>query len=437
MKITIKRFVCIVLVFLLAACGTVPPSTPTLTPAASKTSAPTFTPVPPTPTIQPTSTQSPPFPLDGYVITFVRDDDLYFQDGNSLPVKLAHVGEKYNYSELSDDNQKVVFFRNDDSNRYSINTDGTDERIVIPNDWLDSFETGTTWGGSNFIPSTHQLLLATILCKSQKWGSPCSMSLFLADTDTGKIRKLADFGLAYQQNSQNKNVKVSPDGKMVAVGTMDGVDIITLNGKIIRDNMFPYKPSTGDDVLFPSLFWLPDSSGLIVALPDTLYNDHAFHDLSAHSIWRYTIKNNIATQIPLDPSPMADTFQVSPDGNWIVYGGYGYDLPVYLGNLADGHIQIFKNDLQYFRFSWSPDSQHFIAETAGSSLGTVDVPSFAFILTCQADGEWIDAGHFTCFPPEKSSNPRRRIAEITPDGIKIYDLGFGEDIEPYVFIKPK
>jgi hypothetical protein len=303
-------------------------------------------PVRPSPTPRTSPTPLSKFSLDGYVMTFIKNGDLYFQDGENLPVKLTHVGEKSYYASLSDDNQKVVFYRSD-GNEYAINADGTQEQIIIPNNWLASFESGTKKSIFGFIPHTHQLLLETYLCESEKYGSPCSARLFIVDTDTYGIAKLADLDVALYRDTINRNIKVSPNGEMIAVGTMDGMDIFTLDGKIIRENILPYKPST--DILFPYLFWLPDSSGLTLALPDKIYDSTAYDNGTAYTIWRYLIDDNSAVQMPIDPSRITAQFDIFPDGKWIIYGGVGDAEPtLYLGDLTTGHVQVFDNDLYDF-----------------------------------------------------------------------------------------
>jgi hypothetical protein len=376
----------------------------------------------------------PLFPLEGYVMVFVKNSYLYFQDGNNSPVKLAYTGKLYDSYAISNDNQKVVFFRSD-GNEYSINTDGTREQEIITkltNPWIFDLQQGINKGIVGFVPGTHQLLFATSVCESPKFESPCSTSLFLSDTDTKAIKKLGDFGLSLQKDNTNKNIGISPDGNMVAIGTINGVDILTLDGKIIRHDILPYKPSTST-VLFPSLFWLPDSSGLIMALPNAFYNSNAWSNFPASTVWRYTIDGNVAVQIPLNPAPMLYTFQVSPDGKWIVYGGLANEETVYLGNLTNGNTQVL-GAAYTFEVLWSPDSQYFISTNAESFLGAINTPTLTPI--CQLLGKWIDAAHFICINNEGNEH-RVRMAELDAGGIKIYDLGFEKAIEASVFIKPK
>jgi Tol biopolymer transport system component len=353
---------------------------------------------------------------------FAKDDNLYFQDGDNSPVKLAEkISNPYSFNRISDDNQKVIFHR-DDGNIYSIDTDGTREQILIPNGWLDSLEAGTEMDDLNFIPDTHFLFFKAVLCKEQSSVSLCSTSIFLADADTAEIRKLADLGLARQKSSLARNIEVSPNGEMIAVGAMDGMKIFTLDGKSIRQNVLPYTPSMSD-VLFPSLFWLPDSSGLIVALPTDLYPDQFYADgfAPAYAIWRYTIDGNLTIQIPFDP-PVSGYFQVSPDGNRIVYGGISLAATeLYLGNLTDRSSKKFGDDLMS-NFHWSSDSQHFIHGNA--VVTSFDRPP----VYGGVSPEWIDPNHYIylVLPSNNSTTQLERvlIAEIRGDEVYYYESGF-------------
>jgi len=447
MLTTSKCYFWIVFIILLVACGTVP-SQPTVT--LAPTSAPTSTSISPTSTASPTTTfipapspvPRPRFSLDGYLIAFVKNGDLYFQVGNDLPLKLTNVGEKSFRPEISPDNKKILFARNQDGKYaylfYTINTDGTDERIVIPNDWRVSLASGIKNSFLNlaFIPYTHQLLLNIYMCASQERGSPCSVRLFIVDTDTGNIKKLADLGLAFQQNSGHdfRTIQVSPDGKLIAVGTQNGIDIFTLDGKIIRKNILPYKPVSY--ILFPALFWLPDSSGLTVALPERLFESIHSDNVPGYTTWRYSVDRNVAVPIHLEPPLMGTELDISPDGKWSFYGGYSIAEPaLYLGDLTTGSVQIFDGNNPQVNFSWGPDSRYFIYQNSLGIMGkSGELPTLINICAFES---WINANHFTCtISDDNYSMPR--MAEIKEGIIKIYDLGFDKDIgRGFIFIKPK
>jgi Tol biopolymer transport system component len=367
---------------------------------------------------------------------FTKDSDLYFQDGQNTPIKLAYFGEKPHYPWLSSDNRKVVFARND-GNTYSVNTDGSQEKIIISSDWLASSEPGATIGKLGFIPNSHQFLFESY-CESQKDMSSCSSSLFLANTDTGEIKKIADLLRVISQSDWRANrIEISPDGKLIAFGNKSGTDILDMDGNVIRRHILPYKPSQ-DVIISPSLSWLPDSSGLIMALPDQIYISRAWGEIPAYTVWRYTIENNAAIQIPLDPPLMGSDyfFDISPDAKWVIYGGISdadTETSLYIGNLANGQVQIFSNAIQP-TFFWGPDSKFFIYTDTQSTLGRIDNPPI-FVKTCHFF-RWVDASHFMCRPYEENAQ-RIRMAEIDLDAIRIYDLGLDKDSEPFVLIKPK
>ena len=370
---TIKQYFWIVLLAFLVACGPVPTEQP-VTPTA--TSTPTFTSVPPTSTGLPienpstTPTPLPLFPLDGYIVVFRQDGNLYFQDGNTEPVQLTLDGKNSNFLAISEDNRKIIFEREGSSTIYSINSDGTGEQELITSQWLDAFGDGTRMRSPAFVPGTHRLFFNTYLCEPPSYDPLCSIGLFPIDVDTGQIKIFRTPDKAGKQYSLYDNFKVSPDGKMIAIGTVGHIDILDLDGKALRKNILSYEPST-PYAPFPVPFWLPDSSGLIVALPTTTTDLTSLDfDAPTFTVWRYTIENNETTQIPLDPSPMIDrqticeSIQVSPDGNWMLHGGGQYTglTSVYLGDLSNGQSQLLTNDPfgACFNSSWSPDSKHFV-----------------------------------------------------------------------------
>lgn len=258
-KLMAKRYSWIVIVVLLLGCTplSIQPtatSAPTLMPVLSPpTTLPTFTPYPTRLqiTLTPSPMPLPLFPLDGYVMVFVKDGDLYFQDGNSSPIKLTGDGKGYSYI-LSDDNRKVAV---SDSNSYaydnlgfSINTDGTQKKLILPIGWPDkNLLWGTHLGVVEFIPGTHRVIFSTHLCYPYDNPTTCVSSIYLDNLDTGTIKKLADLG--FSGGLQHENFIISPNGKMVAVMTTSSVDILDMDGIAVRQNILSYRPNT------PTIIW--------------------------------------------------------------------------------------------------------------------------------------------------------------------------------------
>jgi hypothetical protein len=200
---------------------------------------------------------------------------------------------------LSNDNQKLVLYNpysyaddNDGYSSYSINTDGNQRRPLLPGGWPDkNLLWGTHLGVVEFIPGTQQLIFSTHLCEAYDNPISCVSSIYLSDTNNGEVKKLADLG--FSGPLEHENFLVSPNGKMVAVMTTSSVDIVGMDGRVIRHDILSYKPNT-PEIIFPSLAWLPNSSGLIIGLPTTIFKSTSYDYVSASTIWRYLISSNVA-----------------------------------------------------------------------------------------------------------------------------------------------
>jgi Tol biopolymer transport system component len=465
MTIKTQRYFLIVLLSLLTACGQVtppatetptipaPPSVETLIPLLTFTPETLGSPLPfptlpnlPTPTVAPTRTPLPAvlpkFPLDGYVMLFAKDGDLYFQDGENTPIKLTHVGEEH-AAILSDDGKKVVFFQQNYRDIYSINTDGSHEQLLVKDRSLAEY----TGRYSQFVPNTHILLFNTYQCEKQGEITLCATGVSSVDTDTAEIKELAKPDKVGLYTTLS-NYSASPDGKMITVEYPGYIDILDVNGKAIRRNVLPYTPSLpsyGGIPLLPSPFWLPDSSGLIVIVPDGVTFVGGY-DVPAYSVWQYDINTTAATRISLTPSLVyipggyvCGEYTVSPDRKWILYLGSedytqslsgGGDYAFYVRNLQNEQAQ--RYDIGFCtENSWSPDSEHFLY---GNTLNAIGKPSIE-IKPPNIIG-WVDGFHFIL--PDgnpKSSEMKVLVAEIREDTVVFFDSGIR--FFDLVTIKPK
>ena len=449
MKFTISAFF---LALIMTACAPTMTSIPAVTftplppitfpsPTLSNLSFPTIT-----STLLPTPSKLPKFPLGGYVMLFTKDGDLYFQDGENTPIKLTHVGGKHagQYTAiLSDDRKKVVFFREGNyRDIYSINTDGSYEYLIVKDRPLAEY-TGLF---SQFVPNTHLLLFNTYQCEKQGETTLCATGISIVDTDTAEIKELVkseEVGLYTTVG----NFSASPNGKLIAVESPGYIDILDINGKAIRQNIIPYTPSIpsyGGFSLLPSSFWLPDSSGLILIVPDGATFVGGF-DVPAYSVWRYDMDTASATRISLTPSlvdlPIATCggHQVSPDGKWILYYGsedYTRDpldgtYSLYIGDLRNGQVQRYDKLYCWGGGGWGTDSRYF---SYGDKLGVIGNASIT--IRFSQLNRWVDDFHFVFSDNNlKPSETRTLMAEIKGNTVVFFDLGI--PFFDLVTIKPK
>jgi hypothetical protein len=378
----------------------------------------------PSETLSPT--ELPSFPLDDYVMVFQKNGDLYFQVGNNSPIQLTHRGEMAHSPILSDDNEVIAFISGETSvdtyaylNILAVHTNGGEERALITPEWLAAF--GKEVGVSNlsFEPGTHQLRFN--VCKIKEYEDQCLANSFFVNTDTGEITEYA-----------HNYFYISPDKKKAIDISSSHMNIVDINGSLISQNILPYKETTPVKI-YPDIQWLSDSSGLIIALPASEQLSVVVGDLT-YTVWLYTIENDTAIQIPLNPVPAktfaqcAEVISESPDGNWGLYNSTEGGL--YLWNLGNNLVKSYDANSYCSQPSWSSDSEHFIYGGNGKpyfvgSINGLSIPIRGVFM------QWVDATHFLFADVTNKNSPKTQVGEIVENTILTYDLG------SYLLIKPK
>jgi len=371
----------------LAACGiSAPATTAEATIMPSPTLAvPTNTEIP-SPLSTSTLSEIPiSFPPDGLCMAYIVDDNLYYQNGANPPLQLTNRGEDKRPLFFSEDGRKV-FFTRDRGEIYSIDVDGNEEQALVTNDVLltfgaDYYDETTKPCDPVLAPHTHLLLFRT-----------CSVSVqstilhhddvFIVNADTNKVKLIFP-------RKQGGRFYVSPDGSMIAIDRLNSIDILGIDGRVIRSKVATYPRSELISV-GARVYWVSDSKELIMLLPSKTFVDT--FPPPTYTVWRYSFDSHTSVQIQLDPTPtMLGEIWVSPDGNWITY--FVHNQGMFLGNLQDGSTQAYQFGLPH---EWSPDSMHFIYDAdpleADLSLASVNAPSVfigkgGFI-------SWLDASRY-------------------------------------------
>ena len=300
-------------------------------------------------------------------MAYIIDGNLYFQDGNNPFLQLTRSGEDWRIIFFSENGEKIFFQRGitPPFELHSINIDGSEEQTLITNILLRTMDPSYTdltgFHHETIVPNTHLLLFSTYEPRDNNivsWNG----DLLVVDTDTAKIRKLpfhaSDFFL-------------SPDGKYIARDRIGAIDVLGLEGNIIRKNLVTYTPSQ-PSFLPPGIIWAPDSQGLIILLPVRTNFDLGY--ISEFTVWRYTLNDGKGIQIPLDIFPTEGIAgMVSPDEKWILFNNAEEHYGFYLGNLSTGHAELNAPEA-YMSYYWSSDSEHFIYSNGDIYLGSINSP---------------------------------------------------------------
>jgi dipeptidyl aminopeptidase/acylaminoacyl peptidase len=377
--------------------------------------------VPPTSTVIPTRTPLSFKEWKGLRVAYIIDGNLHVQDSGHEVIQLTNSGQD-DEPVFSEDGQKIAFLRDrGPGTLYVINSDGTREQVVATIETLSSFGPEyddsltriTSW---QFVPNTHKLLFNTYQPGTADPGTALWLpqrgnDLLLMDTDTGEIRQLL-------KPKQGGDFLVAPNGKWIAVQTPDHIDVIDIQGHVLRSHLVTYPPDEAH-IDIP-MFWTQNSNELIV-LPSDISPMSAVGPM-VRTVWRYSLDGRPGVQIPINPQPIFYTYGISPDGNWIAYeslwsesdpGSESDPDGVYIGNLRDGTSQLlYKSQWDPAKGSfqpgvtliwWSPDSTHFIFGDDWLYLGDIH----GEVTRLGNDGEisgWIDNKHYLL--------PDGRVGEI-------------------------
>jgi hypothetical protein len=296
----------------------------------------------------------------------------------------------------------VVFFRGlIPHDLYAVDADGSQEQALVSQEVFLALGYGdaTELRSFAFLPGSHRLLFNTheldprdVKARRQdRRSAQANDDLLLADSDSGEVRPLLPPG-------EGGNFIISPEGNLVAIQASGHVDIVDIAGEMIHPNLVTYIPSQ-PVALEPYVYWLPDSSGLLVLLP--IESEYDFEGPATFAAWRYPFDGRAPAQIPLDP-PLtnAGTISVSPDRNWLLYNPWS-ELTVVSLNLADlreGNSQAYAPP--GIAKGWSPNSKHFVYELVGQGLFLGSVGIKPISIGRGTFLGWIDAARFLYFEKE-------------------------------------
>jgi Tol biopolymer transport system component len=415
-KLKPRRFFWSVFAALLVACGNLSPgSTPPATQAPTPTLLATLEPVSPTPTIPSvtstaTSSLSGISVLDSLRMAYVIDGNLYLQNGSRPPLQLTNSGQDWRPLFFSENGEKLYFIRGVvPFALYSINVDGKQERALVTNTLLlnlgGEYDESTTICNPTIVVNSQLVLFNTCVYPDpdNSYVVSGNRDLLSVDTETGEIKRLLSPG-------QAGPFYVSPDGKHVAIDTRGQIDVIDMNGKIVRSGLLTYSPSE-PILLVPHIFWTQDAAALTLLLPVPTFYDTS-GGAPPYTIWHYRFDNDTAVQVQLDPIPKSHNIaQVSPDGKWILYENDEQNSYI-LGNLREGRAKVYESRPPVYRYEWSPDSTHFLYEIGDTLyLGSV-ITTPTLIGDSDLIG-WVDADQYLYYDHADNSIKMRNVERET------------------------
>ena len=311
-----------------------------------------------------------------------------------------------------------------DGNIYSVNSEGVQEEILIPNEFTLLDGNGII-SSPAFVPKTHLLLFNIYRCGPKKGRylyRECIISLYSFNRDTREIDTIAENIGGNEMSLEDGNFEISPNGQYVSVAGDGHIDIYFRSSEHFKiaypDAITYYITSSGE--YLPKQYWLPDSSGLVIVRAADHESNEPATPPARYVVFRYSIGDGETAELTLDKSiiwdSQRDNWCISPDRNWIVFAGNetgdrteeGF---YYLGNLNDGHTQAFTPThwSTLTTCAWSADSKHFVFVEFGV-IASVDGQMFPVGGHFE---RWIDSKHYYYTVMEESiDSTRTYIGEI-------------------------
>ena len=259
---------------------------------------------------------------------------------------------------LTSDGTRVIFVRGtDDEYRrelWVINSDGTGERRLLSAEEIHALhppEPGVQFALSQVVvvPGTHSLLFNTWVLHEGP-GLILSQDLFYLDVDTGALTRLLDRGEAGYEFS------LSPDGRWLALGYPDAIDVARLEGAALRDLRrrvftFPVVLTYSEYSFIPEVIWQTGAEAFGVVLPPP---DEMAPSPEPLRIWRVPM---VGAPTLLGEFPGGRFGQLSPDLAWVVV--YRTDPPILARSNGSDPRVIEARGIGY----WSPNSRFFATFT--------------------------------------------------------------------------
>jgi hypothetical protein len=259
-----------------------------------------------------TATPTAPEPVRvNLSVVYARAGNLVLWHDSGSSVNLTASGQDET-PVISDDGQWIVFRRN--AELYSIRSDGSDERQLISQAYLDSFRTpdlsSVRLAAFDFVPASHDIFFSLV---GETEAYPVSFDdLQRVNVDSGAISIILPAGTA------GGAWTFSPDGQWLALAQSNQVRVLRPDGSDDRI-LFSFKlvSTYSEWFYFPQVVWRNDSAGFYTVIPASAILDNPSEPSRFYYI---PLKGEVARLAEFRASPVWQSFPyIAPNGISVAY----------------------------------------------------------------------------------------------------------------------
>jgi dipeptidyl aminopeptidase/acylaminoacyl peptidase len=266
---------------------------------------------------------------------------------------------------LSDDAQSIVFTRQLSESRYdlwAINTDGSNERLLIAADQFDTMDTetpapdGVGFDQMRWIADTHTLAFNTRVFYDDGLYIAIADDLWTLNVDTGELTNLLPHG-------EGGRFLYSPDGSQIALMTPNSLSIVNADGSNRREDVLESYEARGmgEYYQFPQMRWSDDNRTLLAAV--SAVDDPYAQEEDAVSLWRVDTETLESVQT-ITLTAFYPSTHLSPDGqkiaSWSSDEAGSNIRTLSIIDVATGETLYSNTGFLVDFIAWSPDSARFI-----------------------------------------------------------------------------
>jgi hypothetical protein len=282
-----------------------------------------------TPASQPTEivpTAAPSLPAGTAVVVFVKDGNIQaWDDATQQTQTLVDTGDVVSVT-ASDGGQAIAFTRRswvgDVADGYeqlalwAMDADGRNPRQLVSAQDLRQRVGPNERESSNFyqlgwVPGSPNWLIFSgtkYIVQAEGLSHAIPQGVYLADTDTGSVTRLADA-------AQNLHFVPSPDGRQVALLSPNGVGFINIDGSNNRQGVLTFAAAGVPGPLFPTGAWTQDSRAFV-----STGSFEADPDLNVNfTIWHIPADGSSLDALATITASHPNSVTFSPDGNSVSY----------------------------------------------------------------------------------------------------------------------
>ncbi len=279
-------------------------------------------------TPSPAPSTAEPAPGEGrLVVTWVDSGNLMvWRSSEATPRRIASGAVVRPF--LSPDGGHIAFTRGPQGNALSLwaaDADGVAERELVGPEALaidgDAAQVRRHIGQVAWLDARTVLFNTLLVPQFPAPGGSKADDLWRADAITGQAARLLPDG-------QGGDFAISPDGVWIALVTPGAyagapglIRLTTARGEAVADLLrFDAASTASEYAFYPRPHWLPDSSALLVAIPDPdlVYPSQAGETPRTAALWRVDTAG-VARQIGAVPASFFGLPRWSPDGAWMTY----------------------------------------------------------------------------------------------------------------------